>query len=424
MHQSTAWKPPLWRLILISLAALFVLIAAQGKAQTNAAILEPVSETEFHHLFGIRSLDLLVAERQKASADLASAKTDAPFRDLSIDILPSIRPHPPLKQRYVLPDEFAILDRAPLATPTLVVAGYTGQPEISELGCATREHSQHNLAYRCNAPIALNVPGGENPSASFLKEMEAETGLRIGYDLWPGDKDAVTGDRLLSARDVVTGMRFTLRYLDQRGFTVAKASCAERSQWRWSYICLHDDAWAAMSAADKCEFVLDGLLTVEGGAPNWSFAPLPSPGTAAGDLIAIGLTVDPTEITDTGKLCQELRAQERLDQMLLDFIKRAPDDLGLRLVSLAEPDSALLSLSARFKGKEMIVGYVSSETPSKLPKSMPTLAKLWRGLSGLQVCDNVDCSGPIEVALPPLPDYRPKDVPLPSDNQIAEQRSN
>ncbi len=424
MHLSNAWKPPVWRLIPKSLAVLFVFVAVQGAAQADSPILEPVSETEFHHLFGIRSLDLLVAERLKADGQLASAESDNPFRDLSIDILPSIRPRPPLKQRYVLPDAFSIVNRPPLLTPTLVVAGYENQPQISELGCATRQHSQHNLAYRCNAPIALNVPGGEDPSASFLKEMEDETSLRIGHDLWPGDKDIVTGDRLLSARDIVTGMRFTLRYLDERGFTVAKAPCSDRSQWRWSYICLSDSNWAALSAVEKCEFVLDGLLTVEGGAPNWSFAPMPSPGTADGALISIGLTVDPKEITDTRKLCQEIRAQETLDRMLTGFINNAPDELGLHLASLAKPDEALLTLSGQFRGNEMIVGHVTSTAPALLPDAMETLEKLWRGLGGVQVCDNADCSGPLELALPPLPDYRPADPPLQAETQVAEKRSN
>ena len=70
----------------------------------------------------------------------------------------------------------------------------------------------------------MNVPGGKASSSRFLSEMEAETGLRLRQT---DDPDAGTGARLLTARDVVTGMRFTLRYIDW-GFTRAANSCADR----------------------------------------------------------------------------------------------------------------------------------------------------------------------------------------------------
>ena len=431
MHPAFMFRLTFVRLVLISLIVLPWIPAPQAQAQIDriilkakeyeaSRILEPVSDSEFHALFGIRSLDLLVKERLAALTDVEVEEIPSPFRDLSIDVLPSIRPHPPLKQRDVLPEEFSILIRSPLPTPTLVLAGYEGQPEISELGCATREHSQHNLAYRCNAPIALNVPGGNTPSKSFLREMEEETGFDIGYDLWPGDKDAVTGDRLLSARDIVTGMRFTLAYLNHRGFTIAKNSCSDRKHWRWSYICMHDENWAAMSATERCEFVLEGLLTVEGGTPNWSFAPMPSPDTVEGELIAVGLTHDPRNINDPGALCREIIAQNRVDKMVKGLLRKAPKALGLKQTSLAAPDEAYLTLGARVNGTEIIVARLTSASPSDLPGQMKKLQKIWRSLGGSQVCDNADCAGPVQVALPPLPDYRPPQPASPLPLQIAE----
>lgn len=421
MHPTSALKISIWRLILISIAFLPFFLATQGRAQIESMILEPVSESEFHELFGIRSLDLLVAEKMAAATSKeADEPAPSPFRDLSIAVLPEIRPRPPLKPRYVLPEEFSTLVRAPLPAPTLVLAGYDGQPTMSELGCAKREHSKHNLAYRCNAPIALNVPGGNEPSASFLREMEEETGFEVGYDLWPGDKDAVTGDRLMSARDIVTGMRFTLAYLNQRGFTVAKNSCSSRKHWRWSYICLNDKNWASMSAQERCKFILDGLLPVEGGVPEWSFAPMPSPGTVAGELIAFGLTQDPRTIDDAASLCQEIRAQNRVASMVQNLLRFAPKSLGLRAASLAKPDEAFLTLGAQIYGTEMIVARLTSTNPAALPDGMDQLHKIWRSLGGSQVCDNADCSGPIEVDLPPLPEYRPVLRPAPLPLQLAE----
>lgn len=431
MHPAFMFQPTSLRLVLISLTLLPWIFTSQAQAQIDtiilkareyeaSRILEPVSDSEFHALFGIRSLDLLVKERLAALTTVEIDEVPSPFRDFSIDVLPSIRPRPPLKQRDVLPEEFSILVRPPLPTPSLVLAGYEGQPEISELGCATREHSQHNLAYRCNAPIALNVPGGDKPSKSFLREMEEETGFDIGFDLWPGDKDAVTGDRLLSARDIVTGMRFTLAYLNHRGFTIAKNSCSDRKHWRWSYICMHDENWAAMSATERCEFVLEGLLTVEGGAPNWSFAPMPSPGTVEGELIAFGLTHDPRNINDPGALCREILAQNRVDKMVKSLLRKAPKKLGLKQASLAAPDEAFLTLGAQVYGREMIVARLTSSNPSALPKNMKKLQKIWRSLGGSQLCDNADCAGPVQVALPPLPDYRPVEPASPLPVQIAE----
>lgn len=431
MHLAFMFRLTFSRLALISFAFLSWVSTAQAETQIDSIILkareyeasrilEPVSDSEFHELFGIRSLDLLVKERLAAVGRVETEVLSSPFRDLSIDVLPSIRPRPPLKQRDVLPQEFSILIRPPLPTPALVLAGYDGQPEISELGCATRAHSQHNLAYRCNAPIALNIPGGNKPSKSFLQEMEAETGFDIGYDLWPGDKDAVTGDRLLSARDIVTGMRFTLAYLNHRGFTIAKNSCSDRKHWRWSYICMQDENWAAMSAKERCEFVLKGLLTVEGGNNDWSFAPMPSPGTVEGELIAFGLTHDPRNINEPKVLCREILAQNRVDRMVSGLLRKAPKSLGLKRSSLAKPDEAFVTLGAQISGTEMVVARLTSSNPSALPDNMKKLHKIWRSLGGSQVCDNADCAGPVVVALPPLPDYRPIEAAPSLPLQVAE----
>ena len=165
---------------------------------------------------------------------------------------------------------------AAIQEPTIVLAGYEGQPEISGMACAKRASAEHNLAFRCNAPVAMNVPGGKASSSRFLTEMEAETGLRLGRDFWAGDPDAGTGARLLTARDVVTGMRFTLRYIDERGFTRAANSCADQGRWRWSYVCITDARWAAKSMVEQCHFVVDEMLSVEGGpVARWTFAPCP-----------------------------------------------------------------------------------------------------------------------------------------------------
>ena len=221
--------------------------------------------------------------------------------------------------------------------PTIVLAGYEGQPEISGMACAKRASDEHNLAFRCNAPVAMNVPGGKASSSRFLTEMEAETGLRLGRDFWAGDPDAGTGARLLTARDVVTGMRFTLRYIDERGFTRAANSCADPGRWRWSYVCITDAQWAAKSMVEQCHFVVDEMLGVEGGpVRRWTFAPLPAPGTAEGTPIAIGFTLDPLAITDKAALCREVAAQEQISAALYSFQTAAyADSLAL---SPAAPD--------------------------------------------------------------------------------------
>ena len=67
MHPTSALKISIWRLILISIASLPLLLATQGRAQIESMILEPVSESEFHELFGIRSLDLLVQKEESVT---------------------------------------------------------------------------------------------------------------------------------------------------------------------------------------------------------------------------------------------------------------------------------------------------------------------------------------------------------------------
>ena len=207
MHLAFMFRLTFSRLALISFAFLSWVSTAQAETQIDSIILkareyeasrilEPVSDSEFHELFGIRSLDLLVKERLAAVGRVETEVLSSPLRDLSIEVLPSIRPRPPLKQRDVLPQEFSILIRPPLPTPALVLAGYDGQPEISELGCATRAHSQHNLAYRCNAPIALNIPGGNKPSKSFLQEME--TGCIGGLLMSPTDRSILFLGKMLA----------------------------------------------------------------------------------------------------------------------------------------------------------------------------------------------------------------------------------
>jgi len=422
MHLFPGLKPPFRWMILISFGVFALFSAAKGFAQADSPIMEPISEAEFERIFGSHGEGPLLASEvgpEAAAAAWKRRKLSAPFQDKSIDVLPEIRPRAPLKQRDVLPKAFSTRALPALPTPTLVLAGYDNQPDLSERGCAVREHDQHNLAYRCNAPIALNIPGGDAPSARFVKEMEAETGFEAGYDFWPGDKDAVTGDRLLTSRDIVTGMRFTMRYLNARGFTIAKAPCSSRKTWRWSYVCMHDDKWAALSMRERCEFVLDGLLTVEGGkTQKWFFAPLPSPDTVKGALISYGLTTNPGDLQDAASLCTEVEAQERVEAMTKKLLQQAPKKLGLKLTSLANTDGANLTLGAQIKGREIIVARLTSKTPDALSSQLETLSEIWRGLGGSQVCQESDCARVITVALPPLPDYRPEDHPKHSDSDL------
>lgn len=415
MHLSPSFRLMVRWLILISCGFWVLCFAFGTKAAADSPILEPISADEFQRIFGLEKEGSLLANQigvSAAAAARARQEQRVPFRDKSIDFLPEIRPRAPLKQRDVLPETFANLVKPALPAPELILAGYEGQPTISERGCAVREHDQHNLAYRCNAPIALNIPGGNTPSKRFLKEMETETGFDVGKDVWPGDKDAVTGDRLLTARDIVVGMRFTLRYLDQRGFTIAKASCAKRKKWRWSYVCLQDDRWAALSEREKCEFILDGLLTVEGGKiTKWSFAPMPSPDSPDGTLISFGLTGDPLGFNDKESLCTEVRAQERVDRMVQKLLAQAPEDLGASIQSLADTETAHFALAAQIKGREMIVARLGLPDQDAGTRFQAELEQIWREIGGSQVCLEHDCARKIQVALPPLPDYRPESIP-------------
>ncbi|MAV47485.1 MAG: hypothetical protein CBC49_001000 [Alphaproteobacteria bacterium TMED89] len=400
-------------LILISCGVLVCLAIFVASARADSPILEPISDDEFHRIFGWSTDETLLASQVgPAAAARARRNLRDLFTDKSVAVLPEKRPNPPLEGRDVLPDSFARVVKPALPAPHLILAGYAGQPEMSDLGCAVREHDQHNLAFRCNAPIALNVPGGGSPSKTFLKEMEAETGFDVGDHIWPGDKDALTGDRLLSARDIVTGMRFTLRYLDQRGFTIAKASCAKLSKWRWSYVCLDDSKWAALSAREKCEYVVENMLSVEGGTTKkWSFAPMPSPDSAQGSLISYGLTVNPRNINDAASLCAEVRAQEKVDDMVAKLLSGAPDKLGLTARSVSEAKGAALTLAAQIKHKELIVARLNVNTTVDLADHLRVLEKQWQQLGGSQVCIETDCARVITMALPPLPDYRPTEYP-------------
>ena len=77
MHLAFMFRLTFSRLALISFAFLSWTSAAQAETQIDSIILEareyeasrilePVSDSEFHELFGIRSLDLLVKERLAA----------------------------------------------------------------------------------------------------------------------------------------------------------------------------------------------------------------------------------------------------------------------------------------------------------------------------------------------------------------------
>ena len=375
--------------------------ALSAAAQDTSARLAAINGEEFQSYFGVNLFEAALGPKAIA---LAFALQDRSRDDL--------RPPPPvLIERDVLPPAFGLVHRPGVPLPFLIRAGDAGEPSLSPLDCAQRAHARHNLAFRCNAPVALNVPGGDSPRASFLREMEAETGMRIGIDIWPGDKDGLTGDRLLSARDVVTGMRFTLRYLDQRGFTLGAHPCSNRDKWRWSYVCLDDADWDRMSRAAQCAYVVENLLSVEGGSRTWSFAPLPGPKVPQGAVIAIGYSQDPRKIQTPAALCEELAAQEAVDDRLAAFLSRFGTAGGglkrLGLIGTSGTAEADLSLVLSVAGKAQLVARFRAADPAALPPARAALEAGWRALGGARLCLLAHCGEVVRVALPPLPLYRP-----------------
>ena len=64
-------------------------------------------------------------------------------------------------------------------------------------------------------------------------------------------------------------------------------------------------------------------------------------------------------------------------------------------------------LAMRIDGKEQIVGRFSAKNTQKLTGQRAALEASWRALGGSRLCLSANCNEPVEVALPPLPDYRP-----------------
>ena len=406
---------PLRRALLSLFALASLALAAASRAQTAETMPEPVSEAEFLTLFGLAS---------EQAGTMLAYDPSSELTDKSKQRLPQLRPTPTtngLITRSVLPEDFGWVERKALSEPILLLNGHEGQSDLSDLDCAVRRDDDHNLAFRCNAPIALNVPGGDTPSETFLAEMEEETGFTVGHHIWPGDKDALTGDRLMTARDIVTGMRFTLRYLNKRGFTVADARCSNRKSWRWIYVCLDDAKWHALTPRQKCEYVINNLLMVEGGAKDWSFAPLPAPGEEEGTLLSVGFTRDPREMATADDLCPEVAAHERVETRLEQFLQDAPRAVALERVPLHSAEDALLTLAAKISGAEVIVARLSSQKPDAVADAFSDLAELWLSRGGTRLCESPDCSGLIRIALPPLPTYRPPPIlpPIPAQRWVA-----
>ena len=394
-----------------SLALILGAAAARADAGSATAVLAPVSNAAFadwfgtgHRVGGLSGEDAQeialsgFADRSRAETGSGSGSSSTPKAFLPLgpvsgefhfslgDVLFS----------YSLPDGGPGRRSTPaVQEPTIVLAGYEGQPEISGMACAKRASDEHNLAFRCNAPVAMNVPGGKASSSRFLTEMEAETGLWLGRDFWAGDPDAGTGARLLTARDVVTGMRFTLRYIDERGFTRAANSCADQWRWRWSYVCITDAQWAAKSMVEQCHFVVDEMLSVEGGpVRRWTFAPLPAPGTAEGTPIAIGFTLDPLAITDKAALCREVAAQEQISAALYSFQTAAyADGLALSLLPLTDRETPSVGLSLLIDGEAFVVArLVSAQTGTERAEQRRRLSMLWQAAGGNGLCTGFPCT--------------------------------
>ena len=401
----------------LSLAASLapILGAAPARAEAGGPALAPVSEDTFADWFGSQRSGAPprdsrqeialsgFADRSLAKAGTSTGTGTGTGTGTKVAFLP-LGPitgeyHFSLGDvlfSYSLPDgEPGRSGTAAIQEPTIVLAGYEGQPEISGMACAKRASAEHNLAFRCNAPVAMNVPGGKASSSRFLTEMEAETGLRLGRDFWAGDPDAGTGARLLTARDVVTGMRFTLRYIDERGFTRAANSCADQGRWRWSYVCITDARWAAKSMVEQCHFVVDEMLSVEGGpVARWTFAPLPAPGTAEGTPIAIGFTLDPLAVADKTMLCREVAAQEQISAALYSFQTAAQaDGLALSLLPLTDRDTPSFGLSLLIDGEAFLVARLASaQTGADRAEQKRRVSLLWQAAGGDGLCTGFPCT--------------------------------
>ena len=180
-------------------------------------------------------------------------------------------------------------------------------------------------------------------------------------------------------------MRFTLRYIDERGFTRSTNSCADRGRWRWSYVCITDAQWAAKSMIEQCQFVVDEMLSVEGGpVKQWTFAPLPAPGTADGTPIAIGFTVDPLKITVKARLCREVVAQEQISTALFGFQTAAfAEGLAPALLPLTDRSPSLLGLSLQIDNEAFVVARLRAASPEvNQTEYQQQVARLWRKVGG------------------------------------------
>ena len=387
----------------LALLLLFLPLLSGAGAEPSPlpATIAPVSEATFTGWFGS---DQRVAQALDRKQELALGSFADRSRSKTTSVL-EFRPLGPVRGVFhfslgdvlfpsAVPTDSETQRWASVREPTIVLAGYDGQPEVSEMACAKRASSEHNLAFRCNAPVAMNVPSGKSSSSRFLTEMETETGLRLGRDFWAGDPDAGTGARLLTARDVVTGMRFTLRYIDERGFTRSTNSCADRGRWRWSYVCITDAQWAAKSMVEQCQFVVDEMLSVEGGpVKRWTFAPLPAPGTAEGTPIAIGFTLDPLAITDKATLCREVAAQEQISAALYGFQTAAyAEGLAPSLLPLTDRSTSALGLSLQIDKEAFVVARLPSTSPGVDQTGyQQQVARLWRSVGGSGLCTGFPC---------------------------------
>ena len=419
-------RPKLIALVAKSIGALTVALACLPTsaettlpAQSVAATLAPVSDEPFAAWFGASNAQFNDAGSRVDPG--ATGKSPSNPQALSSDFSdrsrvigpPSGRPLRSLALSAITGDFHFSFDRVlfaysvpparygtsaslatgPVQEPQIVLAGYEGQPGVSNMGCAERSSDDHNLAFRCNAPVAMNVPGGQS-SMRFLEEMEAETGMRLGRNFWAGDPDAGTGARLLTARDAVTGMRFTLRYIDERGFTRNTRSCDDKSRWRWSYICITDDEWAAKTKSEQCGFVVDEMLSVEGGqVRRWTFAPLPAPGTVKGTPIAIGFTRDPHDIPDKAALCREVVVQEQISKALYAFQSQAYErGLTLSLLPLSDQETPSLGLTLMIDDDTFLVARLRRSPGVAVSTDIwRTIANLWRSTGGGGLCQGVPC---------------------------------
>ena len=184
--------------VVTSLALILGAAAARADAGSATAVLAPVSNAAFADWFGAghRVGGLPREDAQEIAlggfADRSRAETGSGSGSSSSSTPMAFLPLGPVSGEfhfslgdvlfsYSLPDGGPGRRSTPaVQEPTIVLAGYEGQPEISGMACAKRASDEHNLAFRCNAPVAMNVPGGKASSSRFLTEMEAETGLQLG----------------------------------------------------------------------------------------------------------------------------------------------------------------------------------------------------------------------------------------------------